>query len=127
MEQDKISFKSVDEYIALQKPEIRETLVLLRKTIKDAVPEATEFISYKMPAYKFHGMLMFFAEFTQHYSVFVSPPYLNAFRNELDGFKTTKSAINIPNKMPVPVELLSRLAKYAAEKNIEKSKLKKKP
>jgi uncharacterized protein YdhG (YjbR/CyaY superfamily) len=58
----KPQFSTVDEYIALQKDlQVRETLEQLRKTIIAAAPNADEIISYQMPAYRFHGILVWFA------------------------------------------------------------------
>ena len=72
-----ISFQvhsNVDDYIASQTVELRTTLEKIRHTVKKAVPKAEEVISYRMPAFKHHGMLVFFAAFKNHYSIFV--PYI---------------------------------------------------
>jgi uncharacterized protein YdhG (YjbR/CyaY superfamily) len=123
MNEEKIT--TVDEYIALQPESIKKKLQLIRETIARAVPEAKESVSYRMPLFKYHGMVAYFAAFTNHYSIFVSPPVLNAFRPNLDEYELTKSGIKISNSKPVPVELISDIAKFAAARNLEKEKLKK--
>jgi uncharacterized protein YdhG (YjbR/CyaY superfamily) len=114
--------KAIDEYIAALNSGIQPTMKKLRETIGKAVPEATEVISYQMPALKLKDIVMYFAAFTNHYSVFVRPMYLDPFRGELNDYKTTKSGINIPNSQPVPVKLITRIAKHAAKQIREKKK-----
>jgi uncharacterized protein YdhG (YjbR/CyaY superfamily) len=118
-------FTTIDEYIELQPDNIRAKLQQIRETVAKAVPEAEESISYQMPLFKYHGMLAYFAAFTNHYSIFVSPPVLNAFKPNLAEYKLSKSGIRIPNNKPVPVKLLSDIVKFAAARNLEKEVLKK--
>lgn len=108
---------SIDQYIAAQAPAIRPALRKIRQVIRKTVPDAVEGISYQMPVFKYHGVLMYVAVFTNHYSVFFRPAHLDMFRHELGEFKTTKSAINIPLAREVPVGLVTRIAKYAAQQN----------
>jgi uncharacterized protein YdhG (YjbR/CyaY superfamily) len=115
--ENKINYKIVDEYIALQPEQIRPTLELLRNTIKKAAPQAEEIISYQMPAYRFHGILIFFAAFKNHYSVFVRPKVMDVFKPRLKAFKLTKSAIRFPLNTSVQEELISEIVKYAIEGN----------
>lgn len=119
-----IPFKDVDQYIAAQPLGIQATLQKLRLSIQKAVPKAQEVISYQMPAYKYHGMVVYFAAFKKHYSFFVRPSYLNVFRPELGNYKTSKSAVNIPLEQKVPVGLITRIVKFAAKQNEENAKLK---
>lgn len=114
----------MDEYIAQQSPQVQEKLQLMRQTIKNAVPGAVEVISYQMPAFKFHGMLVFFAVFKNHYSLFVSPPVREAFKDKLTGFTLTKSAIHFPLDLPVPEQLITEIVIYAANNNLQKAELK---
>jgi uncharacterized protein YdhG (YjbR/CyaY superfamily) len=98
----------------------------LRKTVKETVPEAEELISYKMPAFRYHGMLIWFATFNKHYSIFVRKHILNLFIEELKQFELTesRSAIKIPLDKPVPVQLLTKILKAGAQSNLENEKLK---
>ena len=114
-------YHSADEYILSQPEQSRASLELIRQTVRLAVPDAQEAISYQMPAFKFHGMLCFYAVFKDHYSLFVSPEIHKAFVDELKGFKTTKSAIHFPFDRPVPVELIVQIVRFAAITNLEKA------
>ena len=66
MEATATKFKTVDEYIYLQPKNIKPLLQQIRKTIKEAAPDAEELISYNMPGYKLKGMLVYFAAWKEH-------------------------------------------------------------
>ncbi|MGC1390088.1 MAG: DUF1801 domain-containing protein [Bacteroidales bacterium] len=118
--------KDIDVYIGQQPEKVKEILTELRNTISKAVPEAEELISYKMPAFRFHGMLVWYAPFKNHYSIFVRPHILKNFKEDLKAFETSKSnsAIKIPHNRPVPVDLLTRILKLGAKINLKNEKLK---
>lgn len=118
--------KDIDAYIKSQPESVRDVLQVLRKTVKNAVPEAEELISYQMPAFRYHGMLIWFATFNKHYSIFVRRNILNLYNEELKQFELTesRSAIKIPLDKPVPVQLLTKILKAGAQSNLENEKLK---
>ena len=120
------SAKDIDDYIGLQSENVRGILIEIRQTIKTAVPEAEELISYQMPAFRFHGMLVWFATFNHHYSIFIPRHILNAFQDELKPFELSKSksAIKIPLEEPVPVQLLAKIVKSGAKSNLQNAQLK---
>ena len=116
----------IDAYILLQPEKVRGILKKLQQTIRKAVPEAEELISYRMPAFRFHSMLVWFAAFSHHYSIFIPRHILNDFREELKPYELSKSGsgIKIPVDNAVPVKLLSKILKSGARANLEKSILK---
>jgi Uncharacterized conserved protein len=118
--------KEIDTYIELQPENVRATLTKMRQTIKMAVPEAEELISYRMPAFRFHGMLIWYAAFKNHYSIFIRPHILSVFKDELISFELSKSksAIKIPLNEPVPIQLVTKIVKYGAKVNLENAQLK---
>jgi uncharacterized protein YdhG (YjbR/CyaY superfamily) len=118
--------KDIDAYIEMQSENARNILLEIRQTIKKTVPEAEELISYQMPAFRYHGMLVWFAAFNHHYSIFIPRQVLNLFQEELKPFELSKSksAIKIPLDKPVPVQLLSKIIKSGARANLEKAQLK---
>lgn len=118
------SIKDIDTYITKQPATVQPLLNKVRETIAKAVPEATEVISYGMPAFKYHGMLTYFAGFKNHYSIF-APQALAAFKEELKEYKTAKATLQFKFDKPVPVRLITKIVKYAAKVNIEKEALKK--
>ena len=98
---------TVDEYIAAQSSEARPRLRELRSIIRDAVPEATESISYGMPAYKLEGRAVFFAAAKRHCALYGAP--LGDFADQLSGYKTSKGTLQLPLDQPVPAGLVRGL------------------
>jgi uncharacterized protein YdhG (YjbR/CyaY superfamily) len=110
--------KDVDEYLAGVPESARSTLIKLRAAIRSAVPrEATETISYRMPAFKYKGMLVWFAAFSKHCSLFPGSSVIEAFQNELKGFSTSKGTIHFPTDKPLPTALIKKLVKARVAQN----------
>jgi uncharacterized protein YdhG (YjbR/CyaY superfamily) len=104
--------KNVDEYLAGVPEPARGTLNKMRAAIRSAVPpEATEVISYGMPAFKHKGVLVWFAAFSNHCSLFPTASVIDAFKNELKGFSTSKGTIQFPTDKPLPTALVKKLVK----------------
>jgi len=108
--------KSVDEYIAAQPEAVRPKLEQVRAAIRRAVPEAVEGIGYRMPGYKLHGKpMLYFAAFKEHYSLFAaSGTFFAALGDDLRGYELRKGTVHFPLAKPVPVNLISRIAKLRA-------------
>src|SRR5690242_15524207 len=107
--------KSVDEYIAAQPKAVRPKLEQVRAAIKRAVPEAVEGIGYRMPGYKLQGKpMLYFAGFKEHYSLFAASGTFFALEHELRGYERRKGTVHFPLTKPVPVRLISRIAKLRA-------------
>src|SRR6266446_1405530 len=99
--------KNVDEYLASVPEPARGTLKKIREAIRSAVPrEATECISYGMPAFKNKGVLVWFAAFSNHCSLFPTAAVIEAFKKELKGFSTSKGTIQFPTDKPLRPHLL---------------------
>src|SRR5260370_6190036 len=99
--------KNVDEYLAGVPEPARGTLNKVRAAIRSAVPpEATESISYGMPAFKHNGVLVWFAAFSDHCSLFPTPSVIEAFKNELKSFSTSNGTIQFPTDKPLPAALV---------------------
>src|SRR5256886_6459534 len=86
-------FASVAAYLRAVPPVPRAALQKLRKTIKAAAPQATEVISYGMPCFKHHGMLLCFAAFKDHCSLFMSTYLTKTLKQELASYETAKGTI----------------------------------
>jgi uncharacterized protein YdhG (YjbR/CyaY superfamily) len=108
--------KSVDEYIAAQPEAVRAKLEQVRAAIRKAVPDAVEGIGYRMPGYKLYGKpMLYFAGFKEHYSLFAaSGTFFAALEDELRGYELRKGTVQFPLTQPVPVKLISRIAKLRA-------------
>ena len=103
---------TVDEYIAALPPERRAAMELLRSTIKTAVPEATEVISYKMPAFKSHGgqFLVSYDAYKKHYSLFpASDAVIQACGDELTPHLFGSGTIRFAADEPIPVALVTKI------------------
>ena len=109
--------KDVDAYLAGVPKEVRATLVKLRRTIKTAAPMASEGISYQMPMYKHHGMVIGFAAFKDHCSVFPGSAVMVAHQEELERYDTSKGTIRFPAGKPLPAALIKKLVKARIEEN----------
>ena len=102
--------KNADEYLAGVPEPARSTLSKIRAAIRSAVPqEATETISYRIPAFKYKGVLVWFAAFSDHCSLFPTASVIEAFKNELKGFSTSKGTIHFPTDKPLPAPLITHL------------------
>jgi uncharacterized protein YdhG (YjbR/CyaY superfamily) len=104
--------KNVEEYLAGVPEPARATFTKLRATVQSSVPsEATEIISYGIPAFKHKRVLVWFAAFSNHCSLFPTAAVIAAFKNELKGFSTSKGTIQFPTDKPLPTALIKKLVK----------------
>jgi len=104
--------KNVAEYLASVPEPARSALSKMRVAIRRAVPrEATETISYRIPAFKHKGILVWFAAFSNHCSLFPTAALIEAFKKELKGFSTSKGTIHFPLNKPLPVALIKKIVK----------------
>lgn len=84
----------------------------MRAAIRSALPrETTETISYGIPAFKHHRILVWFAAFSDHCSLFPTAAVIEAFKKELKGFSTSKGTIHFPLNKPLPVALIKKIVK----------------
>jgi uncharacterized protein YdhG (YjbR/CyaY superfamily) len=108
----RVAPKNVNEYLAGVPEPARGTLKKMRAVIRAAVPrEATETISYRIPAVRYKGMLLWFAAFSDHCSLFPTASVIRAFKNELKGFHTSKGTIHFPVDKPLPTALVKKLVR----------------
>src|SRR3979411_787757 len=115
--------KDVDEYLATVPEPARSTLNRMRATIRSAVPpEATEVISYRMPAFKHNRVLVWFAAFSDHCSLFPTAAVIEKFKNELKPFSTSKGTIQFQTSKPLPVALIKKLVKARVAQNESKKR-----
>ena len=122
---------SVNEYIKRYPLKVQVSLKKIRSSIKKTAPEAEEVISYGIPGYKYRGMLIYFAGFTNHISVYPAPRQHKLFKKELAPYKGGKGTVQFPLDKPIPFDLVKRIVqfrmkenklKYAAKSKIKNSK-----
>ncbi|MEK4329778.1 DUF1801 domain-containing protein [Paenibacillus sp. FSL R7-0297] len=117
MEENKVTYESVDQYISAYAPEVQEILQTLRKVIREAAPEAEEKISYQMPTFFLHKNLVHFAAFKNHIGFYPAPQGIEAFKEELAKYKGAKGSVQFPIHEPLPYELITRIVKFRVEEN----------
>ncbi len=121
--------QSVDEYISQFPPEVQKILNTIRYTIKKAVPNAAERISYGMPFYEYggtgyKGRLIYFAAFKKHISVFIPPREGQPVPADLKKYHVSKATYQFPLDKPFPYKLLEQTVKMlvkASDTKIENS------
>ena len=119
------TFKDIDSYISEQAVDVRDRLEQIRQVVKTSAPKAEEVISYGMPAFKYHGMLVYFAAFKNHIGFYALPSGNDAFQKELSVYKQGKGSIQFPLDKPIPLTLIKKIVKFRVKENIEKVGIKK--
>jgi uncharacterized protein YdhG (YjbR/CyaY superfamily) len=113
--------KTVEEYLAAIPEPARSTFDKLRATVRSVVPaKATETISYQMPAIRHNGVLVWYAAFSNHCSLFPTAAVMNEFKNELKSFTTSKGTVQFPLDKPLPVALIKKIVKTRVAQNESK-------
>lgn len=85
---------------------------------------AEEVISYKMPAFRFKGMLVYFAAFKNHIGFYPTNSGIEVFKDELDRYKSSKGAVQFPLDKPLPLDLIRRIVEFRVKENITKEETK---
>lgn len=123
---ERTKFETPDEYLKSLPKDVQVIMKTVRETIKKAVPQAEEVISYNVPAFNYHGWVFYYSAYTNHFSLSTPPPFAAfvKFKKELSRYKQSKSAVQFPLDEPVPVKLISAMAKFQASENIKTDALK---
>lgn len=119
------SARNIDKYIAGFPRPVQTVLKRVRSTIRKAVPDAEEVISYGIPAYKLNGQrVIYFAGWKQHYSLYPAGDRLiAAFKDELAPYEfNNKGTVRFPLSEPVPVKLIESIAKFRAKEAARQAK-----
>jgi len=112
--------KTVDEYLENTPEPAQSTLRHIRRVIQSVVPkEASEVISYGIPMFKYRGMLVGYAAFKKHCSLFPTGSGVEKFKEELGAYKISKGTIQFPSDKPLPDTLLKKIVKYRVKENRE--------
>jgi len=117
---------TVDEYIERFPAKTQNILRKLRQTIKTSAPKAEEMISYGIAGYKYLGMLIYFAGWENHISVYPAPRQHKDFKKELSAYKGGKGTVQFPLGEPIPFDLVKKIIKFRIKENEEKFAVKSK-
>src|SRR5262245_45037513 len=118
---------TVDRYIAGFPRDIQQVLTVLRRTIRKAIPDAAEGISYGMPTYKLNDRhVIYFAGWKHHYSIYpVTGRLIEVFKDDLSPYEVNgKGTIRFPLTEPVPERLIEAIAKFRAKDVVGRGKTK---
>jgi uncharacterized protein YdhG (YjbR/CyaY superfamily) len=113
--------KNIDEYMALFSPDVQVILEKIRSTIRQAAPDAQETISYKIPAFTLHGILVYFAAFKKHIGFY--PPVRGDAKLEkaISTYAGAKGNLQFPLHQPIPYVLIERIVKLRVKQNLSKA------
>jgi len=114
----------VDTYIAGFPEATQKLLKKLRVTIRKAASGAEETISYQMPAYIYHGMLVYFAAYKNHIGFYPGASGIKKFSKEISGYKGSKGTVQFPLDKPLPLKLVADITAFRKKENLAKAALK---
>ena len=115
--------RTIDEYLAGVPEPAHSTLNKVRAAIRSAAPkDATEIISYRMPAFRYKGMLVWFAAFSNHCSFFPTASVVEAFKPQLKGYSLAKGTIQFPTDKPLPAGLIRKMVQMRVAQNEKKNR-----
>ncbi|MDA9472115.1 iron chaperone [Enterococcus sp. 5H] len=109
----------IEEYIATCPEDHQTKLIQLYTLIKELVPEATEKISYGMPTFYLNGNLVHFGNAKHHVGFYPAPSGIEAFKDELKDFKTSKGAIQFPFNQELPLEIIKKIVLFRVSENMK--------
>lgn len=121
MQGDSAIPQSIDEYIAGFPRDIQAILKKVRKTVQAAAPDAEEIISYRMPAFRQKGVLVYFAAFNHHIGLY--PPVSGDadLEKAVAPYSNEKGNLRFPFERPIPYELIARIVRMRVKQNEEKA------
>jgi uncharacterized protein YdhG (YjbR/CyaY superfamily) len=112
---------TIDEYIAGFPPETQSALQELRALIRASAPGATETISYAIPTFDLNGHLVHFAGYAHHVGFYPTGRGFDAFREELEPYKSSKSSVRFAIGQPLPADLIRRIVEFRVAENSSKA------
>ena len=118
---DQAAPQTINEYIAGFPEDVQAILQKIRKTIREAAPEAQEAIKYRMPTFTLKGNLVHFAAYKQHIGFYPVPTGIEAFQQELSVYKQGKGSVQFPLDQPIPYDLIGRIVAFRVKENLEKA------
>jgi uncharacterized protein YdhG (YjbR/CyaY superfamily) len=107
--------KTVTEYIAAAPKPLRARLRNLRALVRAAAPGSVESLKWGSPAYSYRRVLVMFAYFNAHVSLFPTPAVIKAFEKDLAKFKTSSATIQFPHDKPLPKALIRRIVAFRSK------------
>lgn len=119
-------FTSVEEYFQAFAPAVQKQLQHVHNAVLAAAPGAESCISYNMPAFKYKGVLVYYAAFKNHIGFYPTASGITQFAPQIKAYKTSKGAIQFPIEETIPVELIRKIVAFRVKENEQKAIVKKK-
>lgn len=116
---------TVEQYFAALPETTRSLMETLRATIQQAAPKATEMLSYGMPAFKQHDVLVYYAAWKEHIALYPLPLALLESSPELARYKSSKGTAKFPLNQPLPLDLIAQIVQFRLLEDEAKAELKK--
>lgn len=111
----------IDDYISRFAPEVQAILQQVRETIRRAAPDAEEVISYQMPAFRQHGMLVYFAAWKEHIGLYPPISGDTALEQAAARYAGPKGNLQFPLHKPIPYKLIQRIVQLRVRQNVAKA------
>ncbi len=110
--------KDIDSYIGAFPEDVQVLLSRVRRTIRAAAPKATETISYRIPAFRQHGMLVYFAGFKNHVGLY--PPVRGdaTLAKAVAKYAGPKGNLRFPYDEPLPLALIARIVRLKVRQDL---------
>ena len=126
MKSEKVTYHSIDEYIASFPEDVQKIMKQLRATINAAAPDAGEKISYNMPTFTLNGKyLVYFAGWKNHIAFYGAPRGNAQFKDDLSSYESGAGTLQFPYDQPLPFDLITHIVKFRADENQKKTDKKK--
>lgn len=116
----KASPKTVVEYINAAPREARQKLREMRRSIRSAAPGAVESLKWRMPAYSYQRILVMFAAFKHHVSLFPTAVAVRTFSKDLKKYKPSPGTIQFPLDKPLPLALIRKITAFRVKDSLKK-------
>ena len=113
---------TIDEYIAQFPEDVQQLLKQIRAVIKEAAPGAVEKISYQMPGFHLNGSLVWFGVHKHHIGFYPTNAGIEAFKDELTAYPSSKGAVQFAFDQPIPYDLIRRMVQFKVMDNQKKKK-----
>lgn len=111
----------IDEYIAATPPAVRPVLREIRRIIRTTAPEAQEVISYRMPAFRLHGMLVYLAAFKHHIGLYPPVSGNAALEKAIRPYAGPKGNLKFALDRPIPYALIRRIVRFRVQQNLARA------
>ena len=122
MKSNKVTFHSIDEYVASFPKDVQKIMEQLRSTIKAAAPESGEMISYNMPTFTLNGTyLVYFAGWKNHIAFYGAPRGKGDFKEDLSAYESGAGTLQFPYNKPMPLDLITKIVNFRAAENLKRT------